>query len=294
LNEGTASNEYLGKTATGLTNWGNSDPNDALAPQLVPFLELHFPVLMGSTTQAFNKTGLNFGQDVDGDGKNETVDATGQIHVVGPESVTVQAGTFTAIRVDTTITFIVTVSSVGVKVTGTETQTVWLAANVGVVKLSDVVHFDTQTTTTTEELTGSVVDGHGTGNGALETRKLSVDTNDLVFDPAANTFYASRPGNPGDVAAIDPTTGTIVKTIPVGSGASTTGSGPTQLALSDDGHYLYVALNAESAISGLIFRPLLPTLNSRSGPMSFSPNARCKCPICRCSRAMGRRWPSSR
>src|SRR5215203_4942478 len=76
-------------------------------------------------------------------------------------------------------------------------------------------------------------------------RRIPLTTNDLVYSASTGKLYASIPSSGGSsgnsIAAIDPTTGVI--------GSSTfIGSEPNKLALSDDGHSLYVSLDGASAI----------------------------------------------
>lgn len=85
-----------------------------------------------------------------------------------------------------------------------------------------------------------------TAPAALPTiATLDLPTNDLVYDARTNLLWASVPGEAGaignSVVPIDPATGKIGTPIPVGSE-------PDQLALSDDGHYLYVGLDGASAV----------------------------------------------
>lgn len=75
---------------------------------------------------------------------------------------------------------------------------------------------------------------------------LSLPVNDLIYNSADGFIYASVPGAAGEsignsVAAIDPTTGVIRKTIFVGSE-------PNRLALSTDGTQLFVGLNGAGAV----------------------------------------------
>ncbi|HEX8456694.1 MAG TPA: Calx-beta domain-containing protein [Pyrinomonadaceae bacterium] len=76
-------------------------------------------------------------------------------------------------------------------------------------------------------------------------RELSLPNNDIVYDSRRGVIYASVPayaasyGN--SVAAVDPKTGAVVSAINVGPD-------PGKLALSRDGHYLYVALNGAQAV----------------------------------------------
>lgn len=75
---------------------------------------------------------------------------------------------------------------------------------------------------------------------------LALPTNDIVYNSVDGLIYASVPGTAGSglgntIAAIDPVTGVIQKTIYVGSE-------PNRLALSTDGTQLFVALSGAAAI----------------------------------------------
>lgn len=78
------------------------------------------------------------------------------------------------------------------------------------------------------------------------TTYLALPTNDIVYNPADGLIYASIPGSTGGglgntVAAIDPNSGAITKTILVGSE-------PNRIALSSDGTQLFVGLNGAGAV----------------------------------------------
>lgn len=79
-------------------------------------------------------------------------------------------------------------------------------------------------------------------------RTLSVQVNDLVYDPYSKLMYGSVPSSVGangnSVVVIDPVTGNIGPYIFVGSE-------PNKLALSDDGKYLYVSLDGANGIRRL-------------------------------------------
>jgi hypothetical protein len=71
--------------------------------------------------------------------------------------------------------------------------------------------------------------------------RLDLMASDIAYNPHTQTLYASVPSSVGvfgnTVTAIDPFTGEIVQSIQVGPG-------PGKLAISDNGRYLYVALNS--------------------------------------------------
>ena len=78
-----------------------------------------------------------------------------------------------------------------------------------------------------------------------EIRTLGLLANDLAFDRRSGRLLASVPGLGGAIGnsltVVDPAAGTIGLSLPIGSE-------PGQLALSDDGQYLYVGLNGSSAV----------------------------------------------
>jgi hypothetical protein len=76
-------------------------------------------------------------------------------------------------------------------------------------------------------------------------RLLSVPANDIIYNPADQTLYASVPSSGGvagnSIISINPVTGETGTPVFVGSE-------PSKLAMSDDGHTLYVALDGASSI----------------------------------------------
>lgn len=78
------------------------------------------------------------------------------------------------------------------------------------------------------------------------TTYLPLPTNDIAYNKADGLIYASVPGSAGGdlgntIAAIDPNSGAIVKTIPVGSE-------PARISISSDGTQLFVGLNGAGAV----------------------------------------------
>src|SRR5687768_12807967 len=76
-------------------------------------------------------------------------------------------------------------------------------------------------------------------------RKLSVVANDIVYNPMDQTIYASTPSSAGvtgnSLIPINPTTGQLGSPVFVGSE-------PGKLAMSDDGHTMYVFLEGAFAL----------------------------------------------
>ena len=76
-------------------------------------------------------------------------------------------------------------------------------------------------------------------------RRLSLNARDLVVDPNTQTIYASLPSAAGaggnSVAPVDPVAGTVGAPVFIGSE-------PSRMAISDDGQYIYVALDGAAAV----------------------------------------------
>ena len=92
-----------------------------------------------------------------------------------------------------------------------------------------------------------------------DSRQIALATNDLVFDPFTLKIYASVPSRAGvngdSVAIINPESGQVESFFPVGSE-------PKKLALSDDGRFLYVALDGTGSVARLDFNnPAAPVLD---------------------------------
>jgi len=72
--------------------------------------------------------------------------------------------------------------------------------------------------------------------------KIPVAANDIAYDPIAVMLYAAiasvAPKNPNSIAMLDPFSGELLGSIP-------TGINPTMLALSDDGHFLWMSADPD-------------------------------------------------
>ncbi|MCC2641865.1 MAG: exported protein of unknown function [Nitrospira sp.] len=128
------SDSFYRRDAAGIVYYG-SEPGTPLEKQLVPYQIIRFPMKVSQSFQQFNRTDIDFGNDIDGDGTNEQVDVEGHSTVVGLESITVPAGTYAdAIRVEARMTLRIRLSSVDRAAVGTDVMTAWFAKGVGLVK----------------------------------------------------------------------------------------------------------------------------------------------------------------
>jgi hypothetical protein len=101
---------------------------------------------------------------------------------------------------------------------------------------------------------------------ADDMRKITLKTNDIIYDPVSHKIYASVPSSAGvngnSITVIDPWTGAVGPAVFVGSE-------PNKLALSDDGQYLYVGLDGAAAVRRLHIPTLTPGLQFALGSDSF-------------------------
>lgn len=128
------SESYYRRDAAGIVYYG-SEPGTPLEKQLIPYQIVRFPLEFPSTFQQFDRKGLNFGSDLDGDDKNEQADVEASVTVVGKETVTVPSGSYPdAIRIEARLTMRIRLSSAQRTAVGTDTMTAWFAEGVGLIK----------------------------------------------------------------------------------------------------------------------------------------------------------------
>lgn len=128
------SDSFYRRDAVGIVYHG-SEPGTPLEKQLIPYQIVRFPMKVSSTIQQFDKKDLDFGTDMDRDGVNEKVDTKGTSTVMGLESVTVPAGTFTdAVKVEARMYMKIQLTGRNRMVNGTDVMTAWFAKGVGLVK----------------------------------------------------------------------------------------------------------------------------------------------------------------
>lgn len=128
------SDSYYRRDAAGIVYYG-SHPGTPLEKQLVPYQIVRFPLEFPSSFQQFDRQGLNFGSDLDGDEKNERADVQASVTVVGKEAVSVPAGIYQdAIRIEARMTMRIHLTAGRRTMVGTDTMTAWFAKGVGLVK----------------------------------------------------------------------------------------------------------------------------------------------------------------
>jgi DNA-binding beta-propeller fold protein YncE len=95
-----------------------------------------------------------------------------------------------------------------------------------------------------------------------DVKVLQLATNALAYDSTSGKIFVSLPGPQGQVAVIDPVTGSIVQSVQVGNE-------PNRLTVSSDGQFLYVSIDNENTVKRLSLPTLATDLTfSLSSPVS--------------------------
>ncbi len=131
------SDSFYRRDAVGIVYYG-SEPGTPLEEQIIPYQIFRFPLTVPSSFQQFDRSGLNFGSDMDRDGTDEKVDVQGWSAVVGREPITVPAGTFEdTIKVEARMKMQIHLSGSRHTISGSDVMTAWFAKGVGLVKYSE-------------------------------------------------------------------------------------------------------------------------------------------------------------
>ena len=132
-----ASDSFYRRDVVGIVYYG-SEPGTPLEKQITPYQIFRFPLKVPSSFQQFDRTGLDFGSDMDRDGTDETVDTQGWSKVISRDIVTVPAGTFhDAIKVEARMNMHIHLSGSKRTVSGIDVMTAWFAKGVGLVKYTE-------------------------------------------------------------------------------------------------------------------------------------------------------------
>jgi sugar lactone lactonase YvrE len=97
-------------------------------------------------------------------------------------------------------------------------------------------------------------------------RRITLTANDVVYSPTTKMLYATVPSSAGaggnSITTVDPTSGTIVNSVYVGSE-------PNKLAIADDGQTVYTTLDGAYAIRRFDVQSQTPGLQFAVGADSF-------------------------
>jgi hypothetical protein len=155
---------YFSKSGGGLTALGTSLVDDTINAAIVPYVQLRFPVELGSVSML---TAISMPAGQDGSGHPLTLDMVQQIENTDFATVDVPAGSFRGALVQvTTVAGKVRNEALGLSSSFIGTATQWIASGVGIVKQTSSLTVNGSTTTTSQELTGYELADvkHGVGN----------------------------------------------------------------------------------------------------------------------------------
>jgi hypothetical protein len=201
----------------------------------------------------------SWGEDLDNDGVIDSFRLElSQVHV-GTEQIYLPTGigSTNTVHMLTTISLTLSPSNLDyLPYTITLVEDSWWVANIGLVS-SNTVTRETNGSTTTELLKIRNCTINGTEyfgvSSANTMRKLSLTHKTVVYDSTRNLYYASVPSSaPNDansIATVDPVTGSIAFSAPIGSE-------PSAMGIAADGSALYVGLNG----SGDVVKIRLPDM----------------------------------
>ena len=141
------------KDQDGITNYGNTDPSDIFTTQISPYQEINFPTHDGDSFVQIHKSNIDWGEDLDGDGLNESGNILSRITIEGIEPVPISTGTFNnCVKINTAINIELTLTYSGQTVTGTAEDISWFAPDVGPVKRSYIITVDGNAQTEESEI----------------------------------------------------------------------------------------------------------------------------------------------
>ncbi|MGC4047753.1 MAG: Ig-like domain-containing protein [Armatimonas sp.] len=138
-----------------------------------------------------------------------------------------------------------------------------IAAGVATIQVTDTESGKSGTATVTVSTGGGTTTGGGStgggggGTGNAGNFTLSLTTNDIVYDPTRQKIWVSLPSangaNGNSIQSIDIATGALGSAVFVGSE-------PSQLAMSSNCHYLYVALRGSGQVRRVNLDTMTPDL----------------------------------
>ena len=197
----------------GVLELGTDDASDAVTQALLPYYSARFPLVVGDQFTSAQCANLDFGSDLDGDGKNELLDVRVTVVVAAVEPVVTELATWPdAVRVQQTVTVTLRASSSPQSATEEGRVTDWLAPGVGQVR--EVIEIPLGSPQPARDLVGY---GVGSVRKGLLARSLVGSSGGVVHGPFGWTFDGVRhvvagtrtgvAGSPARVSAVQKTPG---------------------------------------------------------------------------------------
>jgi hypothetical protein len=225
LGSGSPAEGYYFKNDGGVAFLGTNDATDTITPGIVPYIVGLFPVVPGVVAR-FDKNGLDFGTDLDGDGINETVNVTLTSTIIGFEPLSLGIGAFPrTVKNNEALTGSVVLSQSKIGIPFSSTSTRWSAPGIGVLKTSESTTVQSTTTGETMEARGYTSNGiaHGFDLPSIVAGNLPLGVLPVGDAPALATdgqnFFAASEGASGLDGMLFDSKGVPIKTVPLTSGA---------------------------------------------------------------------------
>lgn len=125
--------EYFLKNNAAVYYLGDNSPLISLA--ITPYPIIKFPAVQNGSFRQANKSGIDYGSDLDGDGRNESLAIISTVTVAGNEAVTVETGSIqNCTKLVTSITETLTASRDQRQAVVTGSVSEWYAPEIGLVK----------------------------------------------------------------------------------------------------------------------------------------------------------------
>ena len=154
---------YIIKDLNGIVNLGSSD-FDVFGTQLSNYWEVRFPLIVGESFVQLDRTELNYGEDLDGDGLNESFDIRSVVTVIGLTDIQVPAGFFEdVVHVRRDIKIDLFLSFDQSQFSATAQENVFFAPEVGWIERSVSISLNGDTQQAREVLAAYVVNGQSAG-----------------------------------------------------------------------------------------------------------------------------------
>jgi len=150
--------EYLLKNNAAVYYLGDNSQTTSIP--INPYPIIKFPVLQNGSFLQVNKAGIDYGNDKDGDGLNESIDIYSKVTVTVNETVTVGTGNYqNCVRLVTSITETLTASRDQRQAVVNVTVSEWYAPGIGLVKRHSESGFPGWSTVTDYSLVSYMVEG---------------------------------------------------------------------------------------------------------------------------------------